>query len=141
MPTTPSILLVEDDPDFSAAVRDVLETAGYQVSGVARTCTAALELANRQTPDLAILDLQLDDEIDGVTLGFELTSLGVPIIYLTGDITIAIRQAYQIASDFLEKPLRSTDLLAAVKRSLEAQKPGGKTTTPQSRAQAGPAQG
>ncbi len=119
-----SILLVEDDPDFSEAVRVVLETAGYEVRGVARTCAHALELAGEQLPDLAILDLQLEDNIDGVTLGFELTSLGVPIIYLTGDITIAIRQAYEIASDFLEKPLRSADLLVAVERCLESKRLG-----------------
>lgn len=133
-----SILLVEDDPDFASAVRDVLETAGYNVCGVARTCAAALELVSDQVPDLAILDLQLDDEIDGVTLGFELSSLGVPIIYLTGDIAIAVRQAYEIASDFLEKPLRSTDLLAAVKRSLEAKESGHRITSPRSGSQLGP---
>lgn len=136
-PTT--ILLVEDDPDFAAAVRDLLEAAGYEICGVARTCARALELAGRQTPDLAILDLQLEDEIDGVTLGFELTSLGVPIIYLTGDIAIAVRQAYEIASDFLEKPLRSADLLSAVERCLEAKRLGLKLAPAQSRSQLRPA--
>ncbi|WP_282606785.1 response regulator [Pelagibius sp. Alg239-R121] len=117
-----SILLVEDDPDFASSVRLVLEDAGYEIIGIANNCSQALKLASERTPDLAILDLQLDDEIDGVTLGFELTASDVPIIYLTGDITIAIRQAYEIASDFLEKPLRSVDLLAAVENSLSARR-------------------
>lgn len=118
MAVSASILLAEDDPDFAAAVSSVLEDAGYDVSGIAHTCTQALKLAGEQLPDLAILDLNLDDEIDGITLGIELSAIGVPIIYLTGDITIAVRRAYEIASDFLEKPLRKADLLAAVEDTL-----------------------
>ena len=127
-----SILLVEDDPDFASAVRVVLEDAGYAVCGVASTCGQALKLAGECAPDLAILDLQLEDEIDGVTLGFELSSNGIPIIYLTGDIAIAVRQAYEIASDFLEKPLRSADLLAAVRNCL-ATETSGQSERPGSR--------
>lgn len=112
------ILLVEDDPDFAMAVRGILEGAGYEVSGIARTCTRALELVGERLPDLAILDFNLEDDIDGVTLGVELSAIGVPIIYLTGDITVVIRRAYEIASDFLEKPLRKADLLAAVEDTL-----------------------
>ncbi|TQV81879.1 response regulator [Denitrobaculum tricleocarpae] len=118
MAPAPRILLVEDDPDFSSAVRSILERAGYEVSGIARTCSDALELAAQQRPDLAILDLNLEDSIDGVTLGFELSAGGVPIIYLTGDIAVAIGRAYEIASDFLEKPLRPSDLLASIEAIL-----------------------
>lgn len=111
------ILVVEDDPDFAMAVRCILEDAGYEVSGIARTCTQALELADKRAPDLAILDINLEDSIDGVTLGFELSASGIPIIYLTGNIATAVRRAYEIASDFLEKPIREKELLAAVEKS------------------------
>ncbi len=109
-----SILLVEDDPDFAMAVHSILVDAGYEISGVARSCTDALALASEQRPDLAILDFNLEDNIDGVTLGFELAASGIPIIYLTGEITVTIQRAYEIASDFLEKPVRKEDLLSSV---------------------------
>ena len=118
MSGSPCILLVEDDPNFATALRSTLEIAGYEVSGIARSCTGALELAAQRRPDLAILDLNLEDNIDGVTLGFELSAGGIPIIYLTGDIAVAIRRAYGIASDFLEKPLRPSDLISSVEAVL-----------------------
>ncbi len=128
MATPATILLVEDDPDFAAALRDVLEGAGYRVAAVARSCTEALAFAGEQSPDLAILDYNLEDGLNGVTLGYELASLGIPIIYLTGEITAAIQQAYEIATDFLEKPLRRSEVLGAVESALSI-KPEDKRTS------------
>lgn len=62
-----SILLVDDDREFAAAYKLLLQEAGYEVS-VAYDGWNGLELARAQKPDLVILDVMMET----VDAGFEL---------------------------------------------------------------------
>jgi two-component system cell cycle response regulator DivK len=62
----PNILLIEDIPDNASLVKRVLNSQGYQVAW-AETAEAGLSAAERDHPDLILLDLGLPD-IDGQTL-------------------------------------------------------------------------
>ncbi|MCW8946645.1 MAG: response regulator, partial [Sedimenticola sp.] len=77
------IAIVEDEPAILENYSDLLTRQGYQVNGFA--CReAALTAFHKQLPDLAILDIGLNDEIEG---GFELCrelralSKTLPIIF------------------------------------------------------------
>jgi len=80
-----TILIVEDDPDQRENYSDALSRRGYQVAAFANR-REALEGLSDTTPDLAILDIMLEDEVDG---GFDLcrTLLSkhpeLPVIFLT----------------------------------------------------------
>ncbi len=60
------ILLVEDDPVLSEALRFNLEREGYELLGAADGLSG-LELARTRRPDLIILDLMLP-KLDGLSL-------------------------------------------------------------------------
>ena len=83
MPHT--IAIVEDDPDQRHNYADALSRRGYRVLQ-AGSRAQALELFEREMPDLAILDIMLGDEIDG---GFDLCRAllarnpELPVIFLT----------------------------------------------------------
>ena len=53
-------LVVDDDEDIREATRDVMERHGYEVVAVS-SGAEALAFLNRSTPDLVLLDLQMDD--------------------------------------------------------------------------------
>lgn len=53
-----TILLVDDDPEISESMRLTLEATGYRVL-VARDGNAGLVLAERENPDLIILDMMM----------------------------------------------------------------------------------
>jgi len=80
-----TIAIVEDDADQRENYSDALESQGYFVQAYANK-KQALEGFNRSLPDLAILDIMLEDEVDG---GFDLCrelrhlSPKLPIIFLT----------------------------------------------------------
>lgn len=82
---TYSIALVEDDELLRANYQKALERDGYVVRSYCNR-PKALEAFSRQLPDLAILDVMLEDEVEG---GFELCrelrkkSPTIPIIFLT----------------------------------------------------------
>jgi DNA-binding NarL/FixJ family response regulator len=65
-----SVLIVDDHLGFRAWARQLLETAGYQVSGEAGSGEEAIGEARRLRPDLVLLDVHLPD-IDG----FEVTRI------------------------------------------------------------------
>ena len=65
----------------------------------------ALEEAYQHLPDLAIIDIGLSGEIDGISVAAELAPLGVPVILLTGNYQRASTEGWQIAADILIKPV------------------------------------
>jgi two-component system nitrogen regulation response regulator GlnG len=54
------ILVVDDDPAFCEALKDVIETKDYQVS-VAYCYSEAQEVLERERPDAVLLDVKMPD--------------------------------------------------------------------------------
>ncbi len=119
---TPRILIVEDEAIVAMDLRDQIEHAGYEVVGVAHSGAAALELVDRETEmDLAILDVRLKGDMDGVELGARLRArLGAALVYITANADRALLQHIQenAPGTVLRKPLASGELLRAVEAAL-----------------------
>lgn len=112
------VLALEDDPDTARFVGHVLRAAGMDVRLVG-TVAEALKLAETGGFDLALCDVELPDG-DGVDFAGRLNVLPAPIpVVLTSAhgtidrLTTALRNG---VSEFLPKPVRRADLVAAVSR-------------------------
>jgi len=78
------ILIVEDDPMISESVGDILRMLDHQVVGVADNANDAIELCNLQQPELALLDIQIAGDIDGVELAEIIRDqFDIPFIFTT----------------------------------------------------------
>jgi DNA-binding NarL/FixJ family response regulator len=55
------VLIVDDHPDFRAVARELLEAAGYVVSGEAASVGEAIAAVGAQAPDVVLLDVGLPD--------------------------------------------------------------------------------
>lgn len=122
------ILLVDDDKDLTASVKDLLETQGYVIE-VAHDGQSGLEKAKRFVPDLMILDVMMATDTEGFDVSRKLKSVSglenLPVIMLTG-----IRKAKNLPFGFepdeewlpvkavLEKPVAPDKLLETVKNAL-----------------------
>jgi two-component system alkaline phosphatase synthesis response regulator PhoP len=120
------ILVIEDDASIRLGLEDTLRAKGYRVS-VATRGAAGLELAQRERPDLIILDIMLPD-IDGFEVcrrlkagGRELA--GTPIIMLSarGAELDRVRGLELGADDYVTKPFSLMELLARVAAVLRRQ--------------------
>jgi len=107
--STRSIAIVEDDPDQRENYADALRSQGYEVLTYGNRPDAERGFATK-LPDLAILDIMLEDEVDG---GFDLCrqlramSANLPIIFLTArDSDIDRVSGLRLdAWDYLTKPV------------------------------------
>ncbi len=77
------ILIVEDEFLIAMTARDMLEEFGAIVIGPATTVEEALELANRETIDIALLDLNLHGHSSSVVAD-ALEARGIPVVFATG---------------------------------------------------------
>jgi len=114
------VLIVEDDPAMSVALRDGLEYEGYAVS-LAQDGEAGLRLATTEAPDLILLDVMLP-KITGLDLCKKLRGDGnrVPIIMLTArgqeiDKVLGLKLG---ADDYVTKPFGFMELMARVEAVL-----------------------
>lgn len=123
------ILLVEDDLIMAVDIEEKLLQAGFGISGIARTYEEALSIIGRTTVDLAVVDVGLATEPDGIaTARALLRHQRMPLIYLTGstDETIFERAKATNPDAFLNKPLRSQELLYQIRLAVhhaEQEKP------------------
>ena len=70
------VLIVDDNPSFSASARMLLESGGFEVAE-AGTGTAGVRKARELSPDLVLLDIQLPD-IDGFDIAESLALVDPP---------------------------------------------------------------
>lgn len=121
-PQSPSILVVDDDPEMASTVQEVLTENGYTVV-VAGSGPAALSLLE-QNPrcSIALVDLILGNE-DGVAVMQSLRryNQNLAVIIMTGYGTIenAVDAMKSGAEDFLTKPFDQEALLRKISRLAE----------------------
>jgi two-component system, NtrC family, sensor kinase len=116
------ILVADPDPEvLDLVAQQVLGPQGYQVS-TALDGSTALKLALRLSPDIVITSLDLPG-LSGRDLMTALRSQGFEsVVIATGSkgSELAAMQAFRLgAKDYLTKPLRETELIAALDRALE----------------------
>jgi len=119
-PTAPHILLVDDDEDFLFQHKIQLEHAGYRVT-TATTRAEAEALAAELKPDLAILDLMMEQHDDGFVLSHHLKRLLPAVTAETGisfSPTSGAERAWVGADALLAKPIRFEQLKREVERLL-----------------------
>jgi two-component system, response regulator PdtaR len=108
------VLLYEDDPRVGMCVASVLHEVGIEITGPIGTAEEALAECFRQPPDLALIDIGLSGAIDGITPAAETATLGVPVIFLTGDYERACVEGREFAADILIKPISVPAFLNSV---------------------------
>lgn len=121
---TPVIFIVDDDSEIREGIRSTFEAEGRKVEDYA-TCEAFLEAYRPGQEGCLLIDAYLPG-MSGLELLRRLNGMGhrLPAIMITGnsDVPIAVEAMKAGASDFLEKPIASTELLASVNRALERSK-------------------
>lgn len=107
------ILVVEDDPLVALSLALCLAGAGHEVLGPADRASAALDLAQRHRPDLALLDIQLRDGHTGGALAGDLRRLGIRSLFVSAD-TMEAHRNRNDALGFVVKPYEPHTILDAI---------------------------
>jgi two-component system, response regulator PdtaR len=109
------ILVVEDEALIGMALCVILRVAGHRVCGPARSVEDALERAADEPPDLALVEVRLEGDAEGLGLARVLRDrYNTACVYLTSSAEVAGR-ARDAAIGVIEKPYS----LDAVQRTVE----------------------
>ena len=118
----PSVLIVDDEPNIRRMVGALLSAEGYDVRDAADGA-AGLVQAQASEPDVALVDLMMPGELDGLGLLARLREQRpeLPVVMMSGRaaLTDAVRATKLGAFTFLEKPLTPEGVLLALASAFE----------------------
>lgn len=116
------VLVVEDEYFVALDAENALDSAGFEVVGVAATAEEAVEIARAERPDLVLMDIRLAGARDGIDAAAEIRgSLGIPSLFATAHSDAATRARGEGAAaplGWLTKPYAPSELAAAVAAAL-----------------------
>jgi DNA-binding response OmpR family regulator len=128
------LLIVDDETDIATSIQYVLAQEGFSTL-LAHDGLKAIELAEKEKPDLIILDLMMPG-LDGLEVCRRVRSYDrrTPILMLTArtseiDTVVGLELG---ANDYIAKPVRLRELVARVKAHLR-ESPANVTSTPTGR--------
>jgi two-component system, LytTR family, response regulator LytT len=111
------VVIVEDDLMISESLKDILRILNHKVVGVADNADEAIELCNKDLPDLALLDIQISGDIDGVDLAEIIRDqFDIPFIFTTAyaDNETVLRARDKGPFGYLVKPYGIKEVNAAI---------------------------
>lgn len=131
--SSPRILVIDDDPDFIAAVTPILRSALYEVVTASNPLEAKDKIF-KEKPNLILLDIMMDSLFDGFSLCHAIKTSNefkdfkdTPIIFVSAVKEIA-GSRFQFKGDeegmvgpddYIDKPVKPDDLLARIAKFLK----------------------
>ncbi len=115
------IMIVEDESLVAKHIRKHLESEGYTVAAVVTTGEEAVERAVEILPDLILMDIRLDGQLDGIEAAEQIRShQNVPVVYLTAfaDAETVKRSTVTEPFGYLIKPFEPRLLLSTIEVTL-----------------------
>ena len=125
------ILIVDDDPDFTIAIRKILTSANYIVD-VAGNAEDGMKKIQEKIPDLILLDVMMKKYDDGFNMCYDLKHddryKNIPVIVITAVTEVTGLKfdpktdgEYLEADEYLRKPITAEVLLNKVSRLIGSQ--------------------
>jgi PAS domain S-box-containing protein len=115
------ILIVEDEVIVARDIEERLLALGYESAGIANTAEEALAAAALGKPALALMDIRIRGDMDGITTAQELSRrFGIPSVFLTAysdDSTLA-RVKELNPYGYILKPFDDRDLKSGIELAL-----------------------
>ena len=122
-----SVLIIEDEAIIAMDIQMIVSEIGHRVTGIARTRSAAVELAARDRPHLMLADIQLADQSSGIDAVNDILRQfdDIPVIFITAFPERLLtgtkpEPAFLIAKPYSEAQVRSAVSQAMFFASTEA---------------------
>lgn len=120
-----TVMIVEDDLILNLLYESYLEKLGYDAEGELVYGKTAIEVAKKIQPDLILMDISLEGEIDGIEAMKRIREFSdVPVIYITGNSDpYHVQRAKETGYvDYLVKPIEFKDLKESIEKNFKTTK-------------------
>jgi len=111
------ILIVEDEVMIAKHIEDVLLHNNYSIVGIAHDSESALDYIHSRSPQLVILDINIEGSKDGVEVAEVVREkYDIPIVFLTAlsDVQTLERAKKVTPSAYIVKPFKPKDLISSI---------------------------
>lgn len=118
-----TVMIVEDDLILNLLYESYLEKLGYDAEGELVYGKTAIEVARRINPDLILMDISLEGDMDGIEAMHEIRKFSdVPVIYITGNSDpYHVQRAKETNYiDYLVKPIEFNDIKDSLERNFKS---------------------
>ena len=115
------IMVVEDEWSVADDLSMVLQSMGYTVTAAVPSGEEAIQKAEEDKPDLILMDIVLEGEMDGIEAAKQIRSFyNIPIVYLTAytDEKILERASLTGPFGYIVKPFINEDLKISIEIAL-----------------------
>jgi DNA-binding LytR/AlgR family response regulator len=115
------VLVVEDDFIIAHDIVTHLKSNGYDILGVVQSGEVAIAKVKRESPDILLLDIKLDGELDGIETAEVVNNIvNIPIIYITASTDPeSINRAKKTSPHaYIIKPFNFNNLQAAIELAI-----------------------
>lgn len=103
------VLIVEDDKVLSLLLTKMMQKMDMQVIATVTEGREAIRCAKEMNPDLILMDIMLEDDVDGIEAVSTLQSeqVNIPVIFITGNSDAYNRERANAIEyvDYLVKPI------------------------------------
>lgn len=107
------LMIVEDDALVAIVLHDELEDAGYKILDLTDRQDEALQVAKAEKPHLALVNISLAGDDDGIELSEHLKAMGIPVLLISGQASRA-SSAKTVAIGSMPKPYNAAEMVVAV---------------------------
>ncbi|MBI4660137.1 MAG: response regulator [Verrucomicrobia bacterium] len=121
----PQVLVVEDEGIIAADIQDRLTSLGYEVPATVASAEEALQKIPIYSPDLVLMDIVLQGEMDGIDAAAEIRKrFDLPVIFLTAHADESTLTRAKITEPFayILKPFEERELQTALEMALHKHK-------------------
>ncbi|MGR3304154.1 MAG: response regulator [Candidatus Scalindua sp.] len=115
------IMIVEDEWTVAEEIKMVLQSFEYTVTSMSSSGEEAIQNAEKDKPDLVLMDIVLEGEMDGIEAANEIRScFNIPVIFLTAytDEKILERASITVPFGYIVKPFVNEDLKISIEIAL-----------------------
>ena len=115
------ILIVEDEILVALSIKKSLEGIGYRVTGIASSHPLAIQLIEKELPDLILMDIKIKGGTDGIGTAQTIrSSFDLPIIYITAhtDEETISRAKHTEPYGYVTKPINIRNLHSTIEMAL-----------------------
>ncbi|PKL16739.1 MAG: hypothetical protein CVV49_14565 [Spirochaetae bacterium HGW-Spirochaetae-5] len=111
------ILIVEDDAIIAKNLSQAVRRIGFEPVALISKGRGVVDAVKTYKPDLVLMDIQLDDDIDGITAAGNLRTISdIPVIFITSNIQpeLVDKALRENPYGYIIKPFRETEIKYAI---------------------------
>lgn len=119
--TAKKVMVVEDEAVVAMAIREIIGLWGFEACGAASSKEEALRVAEKDRPDLVLMDVSLAGREDGIEAARQIKALfSIPVVFMTGHMDMETKKRAESLGPigFLAKPVNFDEMARLLRSAL-----------------------